>query len=399
MKVVIIHQHDPGAAHVGGIPTFLNTFIKYAPPGFSIELVGVTTDPAKRPVGKWREESAGGKPFRFLPVIAAQPNLRGVLPVTLRLAAGVRRHWKSLDLNDAVLEIHRIEPAMALGGVKNPKVLFLHAHSKDFYNPKTEALWGRIPGVYMWMEAGLMRPMSQVYIVREDAMEDYRKRYPFMAERISFLPTWVDEEVFVSLSEESRRSIRAELASKNKLDPKSRLLLFVGRFEGQKDPMRLLESMRLILKSLPEARLVMIGEGKMEDQIRKFIAEHHLQEEVRLLGPQPQSEIARWMNAADCLVLSSAYEGMPRVVVESLHAGLPAASTDAGEARRLIGNSVGGRIVTDPGPQAFADGVLDLLRNPPSREACREQAAPFTARKILEPVYALYERLARESKA
>ncbi len=396
MKVVIIHQHDPGAAHVGGIQTFLNTFIKYAPADFSIDLVGVTTDPARRPVGRWQEIQAGGKGYRFLPVIAAQPNLRGFLPVTLRLASGVRRHWNQIDFRNAVLELHRVEPALALGGLKNPKVLFLHAHSKDLYNPKTEALWRKAPAAYGWLESRLIRGMSHIYIVRQDAVEFYRKRYPLLAGRISFLPTWVDEEVFVSLPEAERGRIRAELARAHGFPAADRLLLFVGRFDGQKDPLRLMESFRWLRCSLPSIRLVMIGEGKMEGQIRQFIREHRLEDGVRILGPQPQQELARWMNAADCLVLSSAYEGMPRVVVESLHAGLPVCSTDAGEARRLIGDSAGGRIVTEPSAEAFGKAVLDLLGDLPSREACREQAAPFTARRILRQVYALYQGLSGE---
>jgi glycosyltransferase involved in cell wall biosynthesis len=402
MRVVIYHQRDPGAAHVGGIQTFLNTFNKHAPEGFSIDLVGVTTDPDRRPVGVWQEMQAGGpgrnlpggRPFRFLPVIAARPNLRGLLPVTFRLAAGIRRHWGKLDLEGAVLEIHRVELALAIRGLRNPKVLFLHAHSKDFSNPKTEALWGKLPAAYQWLEAMLIGGMDHIYIVREDAVKDYQDRYPGIARRISFLPTWVDEDVFVSLPEAQRGRIRAEMGRRHGFLAGDPLLLFVGRFEGQKDPMRLLESLLGIRSANPSARLVMIGEGKMEPQIRQFVAEHHLEGQVRLLGPQPQTEVARWMNAADLLVLASAYEGMPRVVVEALHAGLPVCSTDAGEARRLIGDSAGGQIVAEPGAEAFGKAVLGLLGNLPSREACREQAAPFTARRILVEVYTLYEKLA-----
>ena len=62
-----------------------------------------------------------------------------------------------------------------------------------------------------------------------------------MADRIEFLPTWVDEEVFVSFSEEARARQRRELARSFGLNPSRRWLLFVGRFEGQKDPLYLLE--------------------------------------------------------------------------------------------------------------------------------------------------------------
>ena len=397
MRVVIFHQHDPGTSHVGGIPTFLNTFIKYSPPDFTVDLVGLTTEPEKRPVGQWMEFPVGYRRYRFLPVISAQPNLRGKLPITFRLVGGIRRHWRLLDLRNAILEIHRIEPALALLGSNNPKALFLHNHSKDYRNEKTEAIWGKLPAAYQALEWSLIRGMGRIFIVREDAASDYRVQYPDISNRVSFLPTWVDEEVFISLPEEQRKRHRAEFAARHGFDAAGKLLLFVGRFEGQKDPMRLLESFRLLLGTVKEATLVMVGEGKMEPQIRQFIEQNGLQKRVLMVGPRPQPEVALWMNAADSLVLSSAYEGMPRVVVEGLHCGLPAVSTDAGEARRLIGDNAGGRLVTEPGPEPFARAVADLLANPPSRQSCEGQSAPFTARLILEQVYKAYRLMKKRN--
>lgn len=393
LRVILIHQHDPGGPHVGGIGTFLNTFLKYAPADFELSLVGVTTDPARRPVGRWQRLTAGGREYWFLPVIAARPNYRGLLPVTLRLALGVRRFRDRIDWEGALIEMHRIEPALALKGIPNPRVLFLHAHSRDIHNPKTENIWRHFPWAYFRLERRLIGRMQRVYIVREDAVEDYRRSYPAIADRIQFLPTWVDEEVFRSLPEPERIRQKRELAKQNGLDPSRRWLLFVGRFEGQKDPLRLLESFRGMDGDRENLDLVMIGEGLLGERMREYINEHELASRIHLIGPQPQEDLARWMNSAECLVLSSAYEGMPRVVVEALQCGLPVVATAVGEAPRLIGDGAGGRLVKDPSARAFSAAVVDLLRQPPSRESCRRQAAAFTARQILEPVYAAYRGL------
>jgi glycosyltransferase involved in cell wall biosynthesis len=131
----------------------------------------------------------------------------------------------------------------------------------------------------------------------------------------------------------------------------------------------------------------------MEGRIRSAVSQYGLDDRVRLVPPVSQGELARWMNSADCLVLSSAFEGMPRVVVESLRCGLPVVSTDVGETRRLVGDSAGGRLVSERTPEGFRRAVSDLLARPPSREQCRRQAAPFTARAVLEPVYAAYRQL------
>ncbi len=399
LRVILIHQHDPGGPHVGGIGTFLNTFLKYAPSDFDLSLIGVTTDPQSRPVGRWQRLTAGGREYRFLPVIAARPNYRGLVPVTLRLAAGVRRFRREIDFGNAVVELHRIEPAMALAGVLNPRVLFLHAHSEDIYNPKTENIWRRFPWAYFWLERRLIGRMRRVFVVREDAVEAYRRSYPAIADRIQFLPTWVDGEVFVSLPESERARGKAELAARHGLDPSRRWLLFVGRFEGQKDPLRLLEAFRSMNGDGTGLDLVMIGEGLLGGKMREFIASRGIGSRVHLIGPQPQGDLARWMNSADCLVLSSAYEGMPRVIVEALQCGLPVVSTAVGEAPRLIGEGAGGRLVRDPSAQAFSAAVRDLLQRPPSRESCRGQVSRFTAREVLEPVYAAYRRIQEERGA
>lgn len=177
------------------------------------------------------------------------------------------------------------------------------------------------------------------------------------------------------------------------VDPRSRWLLFAGRFEGQKDPRLLLEAFRRLNGTGGQTVLILIGTGRLEASMRVLIQQQGLSPIVRMLPPQPQPQLARWMNAADCLVLSSAFEGMPRVVVEALGCGLPVVSTDVGEARRLVQNSVTGRLVGDRTPEAFAAGIAEVLRQPPDREACRRQIAPFTARKVLAPVYAAYREL------
>ena len=82
---------------------------------------------------------------------------------------------------------------------------------KDFYNRKTEVRWGKFPGLYFWLEKKLLPQASHTYIVREDAVMDYQKKYPAKADHISFLPTWVDEEVFYSLNEQSRSVLRKKM--------------------------------------------------------------------------------------------------------------------------------------------------------------------------------------------
>lgn len=394
MKVVLIHQHDPTIPHVGGIGTFIDTFIRNAPSDLEVHLVGVTAQPSMYPVGQWHSLSMDGKGYRFFPLLIADPVHVPFLPLSVNILLSLYRYRESINIEGAILEFHRIEPMLAFSGDANHKVLYLHGHNrKDFYNKNTEVRWGKIPWLYFWLEKRLLPKANHIYIVREDAVGDYKKEYPEKAPCISFLPTWVDESAFYSMQEESRRVARSELLGEQDLPVESTLFLFVGRFEGQKNPLHLLRAFKQVVQRNTRARLALVGEGSLKSEMKKFVRENGISAAVRFLPPMPQPAIGRWMNISDALCLSSAFEGMPRVVVEALHCGLPVVSTHAGEVERLIGRSQGGRIVEEAEPEAFADAMLDVVANRPSRQACVGQVGAYTAAKILPPVYQRYREL------
>ena len=394
MKLILMHQHDPTIPHVSGIGTFLNTFIGNAPEDLEIELLGVSADAQRYSVGRWHECVLGSKRFLFFPLANTNPVHVPVFPLTISMLLALRRYRRHIDTNNAILEFHRVEYMLGFIHDENPKVLFLHGNNmKDFYNKKTEVRWGKFPWLYFALERRLLPQAEHVYIVREDAVLDYQERYPTMAAQIDFLPTWVDDAVFLCLEGDARRALRAKLLKDKGCANSTRGFLFVGRYEGQKDPLRLLRAFKKVSEISEKAVLFLIGEGSLKGEMQDYVRANQLTAVVHFLPPMLQQDIARWMNAADALCLSSAFEGMPRVVVEALHCGLPVVSTAVGEAERLIGDASGGRLVRGDGADVFATAMLDLLDNPPSADACRNRVRAFTASQILAPVYHRYRDL------
>jgi glycosyltransferase involved in cell wall biosynthesis len=355
-------------------------------------MVGITSNVDAHPVGRWQPITIGGRQIGFLPVVAAQPGRARGVPLSAKVTWALMRSRRDIDLEDGVLTFHRIEPTLAVRSLRAPTVLFLHAHSKDLHNPMTEVTWRKAPGLYHWLEGRLIPGVAHTFIVREDAAADYRSRYPALASRIQFLPTWVDEDVFASWPEARRQSERRMLADRYGLDRNRRWVLFIGRFEGQKDPLLLLEAVRRLNALEGSTQLIMIGSGTLEPQIKAHIAQHKLGDIVRLLHPQPQPELVRWLNAGDCLCLSSAFEGMPLVVLEALQCGVPVVSTATGQTPRIL-REPAGVVVHERTPEALGLGLARLLSRRPDRAACQRAAAPYTARKALEQVYATYREV------
>lgn len=96
----------------------------------------------------------------------------------------------------------------------------------------------------------------------------------------------------------------------------------VGRFSYQKNHEKLIDIFAELLKSLPTARLLLIGEGETKDEIEQMVLNLGILDSVVFIAPNPN--INRYMQAMDCFLLPSRFEGLPVVLVEAQAAGLPA---------------------------------------------------------------------------
>ncbi len=102
------------------------------------------------------------------------------------------------------------------------------------------------------------------------------------------------------------------------------VFLTVGRLDRGKNQKLLIEA--LAGMGHGGARLVIIGEGPLEGELRRRARELGVEERVELVGRQ--SNPFAWMRRADCFVFASNHEGFPNVLVEALACGTPVISTD-----------------------------------------------------------------------
>ena len=100
----------------------------------------------------------------------------------------------------------------------------------------------------------------------------------------------------------------------------------VGRFNVQKNHSRLLEIFRETVKAVPEARLVLIGTGELEQSVKEKARAIGIQDKTLFLGQM--GDVSEWYQAMDCFVLPSLFEGLPVVGIEAQAAGLPCIFSD-----------------------------------------------------------------------
>ena len=142
-------------------------------------------------------------------------------------------------------------------------------------------------------------------------------------------------------------------------------ILAVGRLTPQKDYPTLIRAFARV-RAVCVAHLVILGEGRQRGKLEKLVHKLGLDADVALPG-HADNPFA-WMSKAAVFVLSSAWEGLPGVVIEALACGCPVVSTDCPSGpREILEDGTFGPLVPVHDDRALAAGILKVLAVPPDR--------------------------------
>jgi glycosyltransferase involved in cell wall biosynthesis len=383
--LTIFYQFNPWHSTIGGIQTIISLFIKYAPSEFEVRLVGTGKDPTQ-PLGKWQEAELAGRAVQFLPLLTLQDdNVRSLVPTTIKYTAALLGRSFASDF----MHFHRLEPTVAALNWPGDKTLFIHndiqTQMKSVGN-KNAILWRRFPAAYFALEGMLVNQFTQVFSCNTESLELYRQRYPTIAERVAYVKNTVDNEIFYPFALEEREEGRYKLIQRLGLAKDTRFVLFAGRLHPQKDPILLVRSIAALNE--PNIHLLIAGEGELADEIRSEINQLGLSKRVTMLGGVKQAELAELHRICNAFVLTSAYEGLPLVVLEALACGTPVVTTRCGETPKLL-SADSGIVCEERTPDAIADALRKVLLHPEDYpiESCVQAAQPYNARTVVRDVY------------
>jgi len=162
---------------------------------------------------------------------------------------------------------------------------------------------------------------------------------------MSYLGNGFDASVF-KLGEEERRP----------------WVLSVGSLRWQKDHRTLIEAFAIFKGRYCSHKLVIVGAGELESELRGLVSCLGLQEDVDFRGSIPPTEVAGVMRMSDIFAISSVSEGSPKVVLEAMASGLPVAATSIGDLPETVDK--GGAVSAASDIRGFA--------------ACLEECAALT---------------------
>ena len=167
----------------------------------------------------------------------------------------------------------------------------------------------------------ILRHFSKIYPTELFACSEYAGRWIY-GDKASFrvIKNAIDIDRF-RYNEKTRIEVRNKLGIEDKL-----VLGHVGRFEPQKNHDFLLDIFHSVHQINPKTALLLIGEGELEDKMKKKVEELGLKDAVFFLGTM--SDCAPYYQAMDAFVLPSLYEGLGMVAIEAQAAGLPCFLSD-----------------------------------------------------------------------
>lgn len=228
------------------------------------------------------------------------------------------------------LKIKPIFKLLQLFRQRNFSIVICHR-----YKPSYITLWAaqfcRIPAcIFVMHEFKTLRSLGRKLIIallgRKNMLyagvsnairDDLRKSLPFLSKkRVTTLYNMID----VELTEPhylTPREARAQLG----LDEKAFIFGNLGRLVSNKNQQRLIQAFAKIKQTCPLAKLVIMGDGELEHELKAYTKSLNLQNDVFFTGFIPQG--FKYMAAFDCFILPSTQEAFGRVLLEAMLAKIP----------------------------------------------------------------------------
>lgn len=231
--------------------------------------------------------------------------------------------------------------------------------------------------------------LSDAVVVNAHALvADYAAWARVGPERLRVVPNGIDAARFLAAP---WRDLRGELG----VPPGVPIVLTVGRLAHEKSQDLLIRSAARLRAGGVEHRLVIVGHGELEGELRRLAEELGVADIVVLAGKtgEPQS----FYRSADLFALSSRIEGMPNVLMEAQLFGLPAVTTRSGGSAEVVAHGETGLVVEVGDEAGFAAALRRLLEDRELRRRMGEAAARRMVSELgLDRTVAAMDALVRE---
>ncbi|MEW5977042.1 MAG: glycosyltransferase family 4 protein [Acidobacteriota bacterium] len=244
---------------------------------------------------------------------------------------------------------------------------------------------------YLWAERLVRGVTDRSVVVSESNRAKGLRLRLFRSDRCVLIRSGID---FPLLSGElvDKTKKKLELG----FSPSDRIVGVVAGFKPPKALDHFLHAAAILHQRVPDLKFLMVGDGELRSKLE---AQRHalgLDAIVKMTGWR--RDVGSLIQVLDVFVLTSLWEGLPRVLVEALFLGVPAVATNVDGVSEVVQDGKSGYLVAPADVEALADRVLRILQDDQLRirlgEAGKHSVSQFSAEKMLSDYASLYREVA-----
>jgi glycosyltransferase involved in cell wall biosynthesis len=253
-------------------------------------------------------------------------------------------------------------------------------------------------GLYIALERLTARVTSYFIAVSQANIRTGVQAGIFSESCVSLIRSGIDIARFRQVGEQSEAELlhmRERLMRQLRIPQHKKVVGMVACFKPQKAPLDFIRVMRRVADKIPDAHAIMAGDGALRPQIEALVTELGLESAISLVGWR--DDIPELMALCRVVVLTSRWEGLPRVCPQAMAVGRPIVATSVDGIPEAVHHGKNGFLVSPGQIDEMAQHLIFLLSHPERAHemglAGQRLADEFDIHRMVTQQEALYERI------
>ena len=260
---------------------------------------------------------------------------------------------------------------------KSGTQVYYTAHGFHFYSGAPKQNWI----VYYPIEKWMSRYTDKLITITEEDYELAKKKFHCPVYHIHGVGA--NSEKYHPISEEEQEKQKKELGLSG------HIIVNVGELLPNKNQKTAIRVMQKVVEEVPDAKLLIAGNGPERENLERLVKELGLEEHVTFLGYTTQ--LQKYLQICDCEIACSYREGLPLNVMEAMLCGKPVVASNNRGHRELVMDGVNGCVVEPDDVDGFAKIIVSLIRNRVRIESITQSVFSYSDKSVVNELVQIYK--------
>jgi glycosyltransferase involved in cell wall biosynthesis len=217
--------------------------------------------------------------------------------------------------------------------------------------------------------------LDYVISVSKECEKDFIKTFQYPLEKI--------RTVYIGVEESEGHNKPDDL---REIMEKGKLVTHIGSFVPEKNQSGLIDIFKQILGKNPDAQLLLIGKGKLENEMKQKVLSLNLQNNVHFLGYR--NDVLDILYYSHAFVLPSFIEGLPAVILEAMYCETPVVAYNVGGIGEVVISDKTGWLVAKNDQDSFVKSLLEIMTEQPKIEEHISRAKLMVSQNFMNTIIA-----------